>query len=1016
MAKSNINAITAVFSFSGTMVVGDVQGTLFGGGYGYSTLSGGGGSSLTPDSIDGVQIRYLGDLNARPYARLASQGAFTSLWPDTITVTIDGVTETGTKVSTFEYEIGGANAFGLASKLGQTVNVTIADPNAAPTSNLKAYDGSAFVPAKTVRVHNGSTFVTAKQYSRWNGTEWTPLLLPAALPNKAWVIDYNDARGVSIPATTGNISLWFRLYNVSSDGAYLFDTASHSHRIYMTSGLVNSSGVSNVIIKDINGDTVTGTLLPNVDYYLTCDNTGDIQAIGGRYANSSRRWHGQIWDMKIGATSYGDVLLQPDKPTIMEIAPNGTIVGDVDPWIERTGLIPTNLVAVVPSGALINSPTTLSVLIDPLVTNATTLWEISYDGSTWVTQDVSSELTAPSGYDIQFTPVTQGTTPIFRVTVTTSYGNLTAVSTAVDIVGLVYTELPRWLGTVKPSYNSTIQAFARLGDIIFAGANSSNASNLGRSTDNGVTWSPINVLAPSGFRATDINTITAHNDTVMVGDNSEGFIYHSNDKGLTWDVYPRFVPSGSSYAIQTIHKQLNQPAWVIGMYKGYSYRTADGGTTWDSLPKHLNAIPPEDLPRPSSIAGSIYAICESDGRTVAGLDEGFTSYSNDGGNTWNDYPRWFNNVGASNYVPVNGYSTSADVNTIAANGRVFIAGMDGGYASRIKDVNNVNEWYDLPRYLGNTEAAAYYSVANKTDAHIFALVFHNNIVIAGMDGGFSSISFDYGETWTALQRGWVHSGSDTNFIRALTSTNDPLKFIASFNLGYACSIELGGGVIPDPVTTEEFLWIVQFNDTRVFKYSTFTGYTGDNFVSNDGWAEGLVHSGVNFYESGNAGKTINKLDENGALIIKYDVSANVSVIAGIHTDGTNIWVVDSLLSNTRVYKYTMDGAYTGESFAVAEGSSGASPFGITGDGLYLWVGFSNGKVLQYSMAGVATGVEFDTTAQDAFTKGLTWSGTHFWIGGGNTNKVYKYTNAGVYTGVFIDTSAEGSRISGVTIL
>ena len=54
-------------------------------------------------------------------------------------------------------------------------------------------------------------------------------------------------------------------------------------------------------------------------------------------------------------------------------------------------------------------------------------------------------------------------------------------------------------------------------------------------------------------------------------------------------------------------------------------------------------------------------------------------------------------------------------------------------------------------------------------ANINCLVMIDNVIVAGMEGGYTSISRDYGETWEPLPRG-LNSGSTSDDILTLASS------------------------------------------------------------------------------------------------------------------------------------------------------------------------------------------------------------------------------------------------------
>jgi len=127
---------------------------------------------------------------------------------------------------------------------------------------------------------------------------------------------------------------------------------------------------------------------------------------------------------------------------------------------------------------------------------------------------------------------------------------------------------------------------------------------------------------------------------------------------------------------------------------------------------------------------------------------------------------------------------------------------------------------------------------------------------------------------------------------------------------------------------------------------------------------------------------------------------------GITQNGTYFWIVD--YDNSEVYKYWMNGTYTGEYWNTTVENN--DPYGITQNGTYIWVSdVVDAKVYKYLMDG--TYIEsWDTSGQSRPT-GITQNGTYFWITDSTSKKVYKYWMNGTYTGEHWDTAVDGIYVS-----
>jgi len=120
---------------------------------------------------------------------------------------------------------------------------------------------------------------------------------------------------------------------------------------------------------------------------------------------------------------------------------------------------------------------------------------------------------------------------------------------------------------------------------------------------------------------------------------------------------------------------------------------------------------------------------------------------------------------------------------------------------------------------------------------------------------------------------------------------------------------------------------------------------------------------------------------------------------GVTTNNTFIWVTDGLWGNAgKVYKYFMNGTYTGDYFDTI--SDNQDPTGLANDGTYFYIGDdTSDKIFKYWMNGTYTGKNFSVSSQMSSPGGITTDGNYIWVAGENSN-VYKYDINGNYLGYF----------------
>lgn len=186
-----------------------------------------------------------------------------------------------------------------------------------------------------------------------------------------------------------------------------------------------------------------------------------------------------------------------------------------------------------------------------------------------------------------------------------------------------------------------------------------------------------------------------------------------------------------------------------------------------------------------------------------------------------------------------------------------------------------------------------------------------------------------------------------------------------------------------------------------YEYSGFNFDTGIN-------PYGITTDGTYFYVTEASGSAaVYKYWINGTYTgTSFSVSSETTFPYGITWNGTNFFVVGS--ENDRIYLYNSAGAYTSTSFDIS--GQVFSGRGATYDGTYIYVADnSDDQIHKYTTAGIYSGLLLDATAQDSDINSVDWDGTYFWITGDTTKSVYKYYSNGTYTGESFSTSSEDTQ-------
>jgi len=191
-------------------------------------------------------------------------------------------------------------------------------------------------------------------------------------------------------------------------------------------------------------------------------------------------------------------------------------------------------------------------------------------------------------------------------------------------------------------------------------------------------------------------------------------------------------------------------------------------------------------------------------------------------------------------------------------------------------------------------------------------------------------------------------------------------------------------------------------------------YTGEHFdVGNqDAYSYGITSNTTNFLVSGSQYDKIYKYYLNGTYTgVSFD-SPDISP-TGITLNGNYIWLVGA--NNKRVYKIASNGIYTGESFYV--GGQDTAPKGITSDGTYIWVVGNNHRIVcKYYLNGTYTNESFYVGWQDFEPAGIIWDGNYFWITATYYDTVYKYNLNGIYTGESFYVGEQDTSPLGITFV
>ena len=156
------------------------------------------------------------------------------------------------------------------------------------------------------------------------------------------------------------------------------------------------------------------------------------------------------------------------------------------------------------------------------------------------------------------------------------------------------------------------------------------------------------------------------------------------------------------------------------------------------------------------------------------------------------------------------------------------------------------------------------------------------------------------------------------------------------------------------------------------------------------------------------GEIYNESGTEGTEVSHFDTAGDgCDRVYGVCTDGNYIWVVHNELwydpgDDDIVYKYYMNGTYTGISWNYTVECGEYDVRSITTDGTNIWV-LDSGPVPytvhKFTMDGTYTGVNWSCTGVNDGPVGITTDGNFIWIVDEPDDEVYKYAMDGTYTGL-----------------
>jgi len=244
------------------------------------------------------------------------------------------------------------------------------------------------------------------------------------------------------------------------------------------------------------------------------------------------------------------------------------------------------------------------------------------------------------------------------------------------------------------------------------------------------------------------------------------------------------------------------------------------------------------------------------------------------------------------------------------------------------------------------------------------MLFDHNVKIEWDAGNYYSKIYKYAnkDIGKLIVRYRINSNDFTTYARMF----DPPGDYTGVSWNYSAETTTAYGI----ANNGTYFWVVDKDNTEVFKYWINGTYTGSHF----------------------------------------DTSGHGSTNYGITTNNTYIWI--SNIGSDEVYKYQMDGTYVDSFDTNACGNTDLR--GITTNNTYLWtVDFAGNKTYKYQMDGTPIN-SFSLAGQSNNSYGITIYDDYLLVGNPVNNLLYRYWTNGTYVGTSIDTSGEMTNPRGLT--
>jgi photosystem II stability/assembly factor-like uncharacterized protein len=307
----------------------------------------------------------------------------------------------------------------------------------------------------------------------------------------------------------------------------------------------------------------------------------------------------------------------------------------------------------------------------------------------------------------------------------------------------------QWVQTNGPrndilTYGGYITCLATIGNDLFAGTQS---SGLILSTDNGLSWSLVNI---DPFSSSDLNItslLVSNGNFYAVVSGSALFL--SIDNGLSWKELPFEIPNFSSISVIA----MSGGNLIVGTQEDSTYLSTDNGNNWTA------SNSPFGISSFATMGGNLYAGTGGGGGFRSGV--------------------WISTDNGVSWTPTDTGQTpeQAVVLTLAANGGnlfastlmgMFLSSDDGAswtaidsglpdsvtYASRIYGlaVSGQNIYAGTNRigiYLSTNNGTSWSALSDNglTNPYIQALLINNGNFYAGTDGSGVFLSTDNGVDW-----------------------------------------------------------------------------------------------------------------------------------------------------------------------------------------------------------------------------------------------------------------------------